>query len=159
MDHLLAAVDLGSNSFRLSIGRVVQQDDIAHIYAVDRLKESVQLAAGLDADNNLDDASIARAVAVLKRYGERLKGFDPEHVRAVATSTFRVAKNVDVLLPLAEEALGFPIEIIAGQEEARLIFTGVANELPPSNDRRLVMEAQPSSSSDAVLNRCNCHHC
>lgn len=152
MNHLLAAVDLGSNSFRLSIGRVVQQDDIAHIYAVDRLKESVQLAAGLNADNILDDASIERAVTVLKRYGERLKGFDPDHVRAVATSTFRVAKNVDVLLPLAEAALGFPIEVIAGQEEARLIFTGVANELPPSNDRRLVMDIG-GGSTEFIIGR------
>lgn len=140
MDHLLAAVDLGSNSFRLSIGRVVQQDDIAHIYAVDRLKESVQLAAGLGPDDILDDASIARAITVLRRYGERLNGFHPDRVRAVATSTFRVAKNVNVLLPLAEEALGFPIEVIAGQEEARLIFSGVANELPPSQNRRLVID-------------------
>ena len=152
MNHLLAAVDLGSNSFRLSIGRVVQQDDIAHIYAVDRLKESVQLAAGLDADDMLDDASIERALTVLRRYGERLKGFDPEHVRAVATSTFRVAKNVDVLLPLAEEALGFPIEIIAGQEEARLIFTGVANELPPSQNRRLVIDIG-GGSTEFIIGR------
>ena len=152
MNHLLAAVDLGSNSFRLSIGRVVQQDDIAHIYAVDRLKESVQLAAGLDADDRLDDASIERALTVLRRYGERLKGFDPEHVRAVATSTFRVAKNIDVLLPLAEEALGFPIEIIAGQEEARLIFTGVANELPPSANRRLVIDIG-GGSTEFIIGR------
>ena len=152
MNHLLAAVDLGSNSFRLSIGRVVQQDDIAHIYAVDRLKESVQLAAGLDADNRLDEASMQRALTVLKRYGERLKGCDPDHVRAVATSTFRVAKNVSVLLPLAEEALGFPIEIISGQEEARLIFAGVANELPPSKERRLVIDIG-GGSTEFIIGR------
>ncbi|HCN70993.1 MAG TPA: exopolyphosphatase [Pusillimonas sp.] len=140
MDHLLAAVDLGSNSFRLSIGRVVQQDNIAHIYAVDRLKESVRLAAGLGPENRLDNASIERALTILRRYGERLKGFDPDHVRAVATSTFRVARNVDEILPRAEEALGFPIEVISGQEEARLIFSGVANELPPSDNKRLVID-------------------
>lgn len=152
MDHLLAAVDLGSNSFRLSIGRVVQQDNLAHVYAVDRLKESVQLAAGLDDENNLDAASIERAVAVLRRYGERLNGFDPDHVRAVATSTFRVAKNVDALLPLAEEALGFPIEVIAGQEEARLIFSGVANELPPSQEKRLVIDIG-GGSTEFIIGR------
>ncbi|RIY40710.1 Ppx/GppA phosphatase family protein [Neopusillimonas maritima] len=140
MDHLLAAVDLGSNSFRLSIGRVVQQDNIAHIYAVDRLKESVRLAAGLGPDNRLDNASIERALTILRRYGERLKGFDPDRVRAVATSTFRVARNVDEILSRAEEALGFPIEVISGQEEARLIFSGVANELPPSDNKRLVID-------------------
>jgi exopolyphosphatase/guanosine-5'-triphosphate,3'-diphosphate pyrophosphatase len=140
MDHLLAAVDLGSNSFRLSIGRVVQQDNVAHIYAVDRLKEPVRLAAGLGPDNILDEPAIERALTVLRRYGERLQGFDPDYVRAVATSTFREARNLEDILPRAEAALGFPIEVIAGQEEARLIFSGVANELPPSDSRRLVID-------------------
>jgi len=140
MDQLLAAVDLGSNSFRLSIGRVVQHNGVAHIYAVDRLKESVRLAAGLDADNVLDEESIERAITVLKRYGERLAGFPQHSVRAVATNTFRVARNVADFLPRAEQALGFPIEVIAGHEEARLIFSGVANELPPSENQRLVVD-------------------
>lgn len=140
MDQLLAAVDLGSNSFRLSIGRVVQQEGNAQIYAVDRLKESVRLAAGLGSDNILDDESIERAITVLKRYGERLAGFPQHNVRAVATNTFRVARNVAKFLPQAEKALGFPIEVIAGHEEARLIFSGVANELPPSDDQRLVID-------------------
>ncbi|HEY9278655.1 MAG TPA: exopolyphosphatase [Eoetvoesiella sp.] len=140
MDYLLAAVDLGSNSFRLSIGRVVQQDGIAQIYAIDRLKESARLAAGLSRNNILDEAAIERAITVLKRYGERLEGFHPNRVRAVATNTFRVARNVDDILPRAEAALGFPIEVIAGQEEARLIYSGVANELPPSDNKRLVID-------------------
>lgn len=140
MDPLLAAVDLGSNSFRLSIGRVVQQEGNAQIYAVDRLKESVRLAAGLDASNVLAEDAIERAIAVLHRYGERLAGFPEHSVRAVATNTFRVARNVSEFLPRAEKALGFPIEIIAGHEEARLIFSGVANELPPSPNRRLVID-------------------
>lgn len=140
MDHLLAAVDLGSNSFRLSIGRVVQQDGIAHIYAIDRLRESARLAAGLDEHNRLDDEAIERAISILKRFGERLAGFRPDRVRAVATNTFRVATNADAVLPLAQQALGFPIEIISGNEEARLIFSGVTNELPPSSDNRLVID-------------------
>ncbi|CAM5435302.1 Ppx/GppA phosphatase family protein [Eoetvoesiella caeni] len=140
MDQLLAAVDLGSNSFRLSIGRVVQHEGNAQIYAVDRLKESVRLAAGLGPDNVLDDESIERAITVLKRYGERLSGFPQHNVRAVATNTFRVARNVAQFLPRAEKALGFPIEVIAGHEEARLIFSGVANELPPSDNQRLVID-------------------
>ncbi|MFW7343043.1 exopolyphosphatase [Pollutimonas sp. H1-120] len=140
MDHLLAAVDLGSNSFRLSIGRVVQQDGIAQIYAIDRLKESVRLAAGLDDQKIINEEAIARAITVLKRFGERLAGFHPNCVRAVATNTFRIARNVDQILPRAEEALGFPIEVIAGQEEARLIFSGITNELPPSANRRLMID-------------------
>ena len=90
MDHLLAAVDLGSNSFRLSIGRVVQQDGKAQIYAIDRLKESVRLAAGLGDDKVIDEEAIERAITVLKRFGELLHGFHPNRVRAVATNTFRI---------------------------------------------------------------------
>ena len=140
MDHQLAAVDLGSNSFRLSVGRVVQQNGVAHIYAIDKLRESVRLAGGLDDNECLDEETIARAIAVLERFGERLAGFHPNSVRAVATNTFRVARNLDQILPRAEAALGFPIEVISGQEEARLIFTGISNELPPSQNRRLMID-------------------
>jgi len=140
MDSLLAAVDLGSNSFRLSIGRVVQQDGIAQIFQVDRLKETVRLAAGLDADLYLDEITITRAISVLERFGERLRNFPENRVRAVATNTFRVARNAHALLVRAEAALGFPIEVISGQEEARLIFSGVAHSLPPQDAKRLVVD-------------------
>jgi len=132
MDNLLAAVDLGSNSFRLSIGRVEQQDGMAHLYTVDNLRESVQLAAGLDDNNRLDEAAIARAIVALQRFGERLAGFSASHVRAVATNTFRVASNIAQVLPVAQQALGFPIAVISGREEARLIYLGVANGEFPS---------------------------
>jgi len=140
MDHLLAAVDLGSNSFRLSIGRVTQQEGSEQIYQIDRLKETVRLAAGLDADKRLSPEAIDRAVAVLERFGERLRSFHPNRVRAVATNTFRVARNTADFLPRAEAALGFPIEVIAGREEARLIFSGVVHTLPPSVNKRLVID-------------------
>lgn len=140
MEHLLAAVDLGSNSFRLSIGRVVVQNGTKHIYQIDRLKETVRLAAGLNSAKMLDDESIERAIQVLHRFGERLRSFHPERVRAVATNTFRVARNVPDFLPRAEQALGFPIEVIAGREEARLIYTGVSHTLPVSTDKRLVID-------------------
>lgn len=141
MDYLLAAVDLGSNSFRLSVGRVVQHDGIAQIYAIDRLKEHVRLAAGLQPPGNvLDEDAIQRAIASLKRFGERIGGFHPNRVRAVATNTLRIAANAREVLPRLEDALGFPIEIISGQEEARLIFTGISHELPPSPYRRLMID-------------------
>jgi len=136
----LAAVDLGSNSFRLSIGRVVQQDGITQIFQVDRLKETVRLAAGLNADGQLDHDTIARAVNVLERFGERLRGFPAHHVRAVATNTFRVARNTPEVLVRAEAALGFPIDVISGQEEARLIFSGVVHSLPRLDAKRLVVD-------------------
>ncbi|TAL89779.1 MAG: exopolyphosphatase [Candidimonas sp.] len=152
MDQLLAAVDLGSNSFRLSIGRVVQNEGMAQIYAIDRLKESVRLAAGLGPDKRLNQEAIDRAITALKRFGERISGFHPDRVRAVATNTFRVARNVAEFLPRAEAALGFPIEVIAGQEEARLIFSGVANELAPSANRRLVIDIG-GGSTELIIGR------
>lgn len=140
MDHLLAAVDIGSNSFRLSIGRVVKQEGGLQIYQIDRLKETVRLAAGLDQDKRLSQDAIERAIAVLGRFGERLRSFHPSRVRAVATNTFRVARNTAEFLPRAEAALGFPIEVIAGREEARLIYLGVAHSLPASSNKRLVID-------------------
>ncbi len=140
MEHLLAAVDLGSNSFRLSIGRVAEQNGVKHIYQIDRLKETVRLAAGLNASKMLNDESIERAIEVLGRFGERLRSFHPDRVRAVATNTFRVARNVPDFLPRAEAALGFPIEVIAGREEARLIYAGVSHTLPVSDEKRLVID-------------------
>ena len=152
MEHLLAAVDLGSNSFRLSIGRVAEQNGAKHIYQIDRLKETVRLAAGLSPAKILDDESVERAIEVLKRFGERLRSFHPDRVRAVATNTFRVARNVADFLPRAEEALGFPIEVIAGREEARLIYSGVSHTLPISNDRRLVVDIG-GGSTEVIIGR------
>ena len=132
----IAAVDLGSNSFRLEIGRVV--DD--QIYHLDTLKEPVRLASGLNSDKFLDDSAQQRALATLSRFGERLRGFQPDAVRVVATNTLRVAKNARTFIPLAEAALGFPIEVIGGREEARLIYIGAAHALPPARHKRLVID-------------------
>ncbi len=151
MNNLLAAVDLGSNSFRLLIGRASGEGG-GQIYPVDRMKETVRLAAGLGPDRTLDDAAVNRAVEVLSRFGERLRSFHPDRVRAVATNTFRVATNVADFLPLAEAALGFPIEVIAGREEARLIFSGVTHALPPSPSRRLVVDIG-GGSTEFIIGR------
>ena len=140
MEHLLAAVDLGSNSFRLAIGRVHDENGVRQIYQIDRLKETVRLAAGLDENKVLSDEAIDKALTILKRFGERLESFHPDRVRAVATNTFRVARNTPEIIPRAEAALGFPIEVIAGREEARLIYTGVNHTLPASDAKRLVMD-------------------
>jgi exopolyphosphatase/guanosine-5'-triphosphate,3'-diphosphate pyrophosphatase len=140
MEHLLAAVDLGSNSFRLAIGRVHEENGVRQIYQIDRLKETVRLAAGLDQNKVLSDEAIEKALNILKRFGERLDSFHPDRVRAVATNTFRVARNAPEIMPSAEAALGFPIEVIAGREEARLIYTGVNHTLPASDNKRLVVD-------------------
>ena len=132
----IAAVDLGSNSFRLQVARV--EDD--HIYPLDSLKATVRLAAGLNHDKSLTEDAQDRALISLKRFGERLRGMPMDSVRAVGTNTLRVAKNSDAFLRKAQKALGFPIEVVAGQEEARLIYLGVAHGLPLQRDRRLVVD-------------------
>ena len=132
----VAAVDLGSNSFRLQVARV--EDD--QLYPLDSLKDTVRLAAGLGEDRTLDQDTCNRALASLGRFGERLRGLPHDAVRAVGTNTFRIAKNAQEFLHQAEAALGFPIEIIAGREEARLIYLGVSHDLPASNDKRLVVD-------------------
>ncbi|MEO8136533.1 MAG: exopolyphosphatase [Betaproteobacteria bacterium] len=132
----LAAVDLGSNSFHLQVVRVVD----GHIYELDSIKEPVRLAAGLDSDKRLSEPAQETALACLNRFGERLRGFAPEAVRAVGTNALRVARNTKSFLSRAEKVLGFPIEIIAGREEARLIYLGVAHSLPVSQDHRLVVD-------------------
>ena len=138
--HLLASVDLGSNSFRLIVGRVEETPAGAQIYQVDALREPVRLAAGLSADKMLDRASQVRGWDALKRFGERLRDFHPDHVRAVATNTLRVAKNAPEFLGEAQSALGFPIEVIAGREEARLIYAGAAHSVPAISGKRLVVD-------------------
>ena len=132
----LAAVDLGSNSFHLQVGRVV--DD--QIYLLDNLRDSIRLGAGLTRDRRIDQATQARALEALARFGERLRGFPRAAVRAVGTSALRTAKNAKAFLAEAETTLGFPIEVIFGREEARLIYLGVAHSLAPSAERRLVID-------------------
>ena len=132
----LAAVDLGSNSFHLLVGRIVD----GQIYPLDTLREQTQLGAGLTADKRLDRASQARALEVLAQFRERLRGLPRDAVRAVGTNALRIAKNSGAFLREARETLGFPIEVIAGREEARLIYLGVAQALPPAENKRLVVD-------------------
>jgi exopolyphosphatase / guanosine-5'-triphosphate,3'-diphosphate pyrophosphatase len=132
----LAAVDLGSNSFHLEIGRVVGQQ----IYPLDALREVVRLGAGLTAEKRIDRATQAAALAALAKFAERLRGFARQGVRAVGTNALRVAKNSGQFLREARAILGFPIEVISGREEARLIYLGVAHALPVSAQRRLVVD-------------------
>jgi len=132
----LAAVDLGSNSFHLEIGRVVD----GQVYPLDAVREAVRLGAGLTAEKRIDRAKQAAALEALAKFGERLRGFARSAVRAVGTNTLRVAKNAPQFLREARAALGFPIEVISGREEARLIYLGVAHSLPVSAQRRLVVD-------------------
>lgn len=132
----LAAVDLGSNSFHLQIARVL--DD--QVYMLDSLREPVRLGGGLTRDRRIDRRTRARAMAALERFAERLRGFPRGSVRAVGTSALRTARNAPALLAQAERILGFPVEVIFGREEARLIYLGVAHALAASEERRLVVD-------------------
>lgn len=134
--NMLATVDLGSNSFRLQIC----QNNNGQPQVIENIKKMVRLAGGLDTQKNLDLPSQQRALDCLAQFGERLRGFSSENVRVVATNTFRVAKNIGEFLPQAEAALGFPIEIIAGREEARLIYTGVVHTYPNNGQKMLVID-------------------
>ena len=133
---LLAAVDLGSNSFRLEIGRL----DHGQIRRTEYLKETVRQGNGLDEARNLTADAMQRGWDCLARFGERLRGFRKSQVRAVATQTLREARNRTAFLAKANQVLGFPIEVISGREEARLIYQGVAHLLPQSDERRLVVD-------------------
>ena len=132
----LAAVDLGSNSYRLEIGHL----DHGQIHRTEYLKETVRQGNGLDEERNLTPEAMQRGWDCLARFGERLAGFKRHHVRAVATQTLREARNRAEFLGRAQQILGFPIDVISGREEARLIYQGVAHSLPQSSERRLVVD-------------------
>jgi exopolyphosphatase/guanosine-5'-triphosphate,3'-diphosphate pyrophosphatase len=144
----LAVVDLGSNSFRLEIGRVEGDQ----IYRQDTWRETLRFGAGLDGDGRITPTAMKAALDCLARFRERLSGLHPSAVRAVGTNTFRVAKNAREFLRLAERALGFPIDVIGGHEEARLIYLGVAHVLPPSTAPRLVIDIG-GGSTEFIIGR------
>lgn len=132
----LAAIDLGSNSFRLEIAQL----DHGLLKRREYLKETVRQGNGLDAERNLTADAMQRGWDCLGRFAERLAGFKKNQVRAVATQTLREARNREVFLERAQQILGFPIDVISGREEARLIYQGVVHLLPQSNERRLVVD-------------------
>jgi exopolyphosphatase/guanosine-5'-triphosphate,3'-diphosphate pyrophosphatase len=134
---LLAAIDLGSNSFHMVVARYV----LGQLRIVDRIKESVRLAEGLDGRGGLSPEVMPRALECLARFGQRLSAIPPHRVRAIATNTVRALDNPQMFLMPAETALGHGIDVVAGREEARLIYLGVANGSPPAEGkRRLVMD-------------------
>ncbi len=134
--EMVAAVDLGSNSFHMLVAALRN----GSLTVIDRLREAVRLGAGLDAERSLTAEAQIRALDCLERFGQRVRDMPPGSVRAVGTNTFRVAANAQQFLHRAEHALGHPIEIISGAEEARLIYQGVAASLAVDGKRRLVMD-------------------
>ena len=134
--ELVAAVDLGSNSFHM----IVCSINKGQLKTLDRLREMVRLASGLNHKNVLDEPTQQRALACLERFGQRIQNFPESNVRIVGTNTLRTAKNAEQFLQKAEIAIGYPIHIISGIEEARLIYQGVAHSLQSNANRRMVMD-------------------
>lgn len=146
MPESVAAIDLGSNSFHLVVARLVD----GQVHVIDKLKERVQLAGGLDDANRLSESAQMRALACLQRFGQRLRTLHPKKVRVVATNTLRRAVNGSTFRALAEAALGCPVEIVSGHEEARLIYLGVTHGKDDAGARRLVVDIGGGSTECIV---------
>ncbi|MBL8784520.1 MAG: Ppx/GppA family phosphatase [Deltaproteobacteria bacterium] len=146
--EILAAVDLGSNSFHLAVARVVGRG----LTTIDSVQERVQLAAGLGDDRVLDEAAQERGLAALERFGQRLRHASSAVVRAVGTDTLRIAVNAQSFLERAAQVLGHPIEVLSGEEEARLIYRGVAQSMPTEAEpvRQLVIDIG-GGSTECIL--------
>ena len=144
----MAALDLGSNSFHL----IVAHDTNGRLQVVDRIKEMVRLAEGLSNGNRLAAPVASRAMHCLERFGQRLRDLHRDNVRIVGTNTLRKARNAARFLDRAQDALGHPVEVISGREEARLIYHGVSNTLEDSDDRRLVVDIG-GGSTELILGR------
>ncbi len=146
LPKVVAAVDLGSNSFHMKVAQVVD----GHIHVVDRLKEMVRLAAGLDEKKRLEREAMDRAMQCLERFGQRLRDVPAEGVRVVGTNTLRRARNSRAFLKRGAQALGHRIEVISGIEEARLIYSGVSHSVPQDHAQRLVVDIGGGSTEVIV---------
>lgn len=144
--EVIAAIDLGSNSFHM----VVADNHDGRLKIIDRLREMVRLSAGLDNSQQINEEAAARALACLERFGQRLRDMHADSVRAIGTNALRRAKNTGQFLRAAEAALGHPIEIISGIEEARLIYQGTNYAISRPNDRRLVIDIGGGSTEIIV---------
>ena len=144
--QIVAAIDLGSNSFHMIIAEVIN----GRVQIIERIKEKVQLGAGLDEAMRLTDEATTRALDCLARFAQRLRGMAPTHVRVAGTNTLCVATNGPKVMAQAEAILGYPIEVIAGREEARLIYTGVAHGYADAQERRLVLDIGGGSTECVI---------
>ncbi len=137
-----AAVDLGSNSFHLIVARY----EHGQLQLIDRLREMVRLAEKMDEEGRVADEARDRALECLARFGERLRGIPLEQVRALATNTLRRSRDPRAFLLSAEAALGHPVEVISGHEEARLIYVGVSHDIAAGETKRLVVDIDGGST-------------
>lgn len=141
----IAAIDLGSNSFHMVIARIVN----GALQVLGRLKQRVHLADGFDSNNMLSEEAMERGIACLALFAERLQGFPEENVCIVGTHSLRQAANAEEFLKRAAKVIPYPIEIISGHEEARLIFMGVAHT-QPEKGRKLVIDIGGGSTEMVI---------
>ena len=146
---LVAAIDMGSNSFHMVVARLVYGE----IRTLEKMGEKVQLGAGLDKNNCLTEETMQRGLACLGRFAQRLSGMPPKAVQIVGTNALRVARNARQFMARAEKVLGYPVEIIAGREEARLIYLGVSHTLSDDSGRRLVVDIGGGSTEFIIGER------
>lgn len=152
--EVVAAVDLGSNSFHMIVARVAD----GNVHVLDRLRETVRLAGGLDERNQINQATVTRALETLCRFGQRVQELPPGSVRAVGTNTLRKARNSAQFLTQAQRCLGHPIEVIGGREEARLIYLGVSHCVAQHEGHRLVVDIGGGSTEVIIGERFNALH-
>ncbi|GGC09545.1 exopolyphosphatase [Marinobacterium zhoushanense] len=148
-DKLMAAIDLGSNSFHIVVARVADGE----LKPIDVMSEKVQLGAGLDANSYLSEEAQQRGLECLSRFAQRVSELPRSAIRVVATNALREAKNRTEFITRAQRVMGTPIEVIAGREEARLVYLGVAHTLADDNDRRLVIDIGGGSTEFIIGSR------
>lgn len=150
---LLAAIDIGSNSFHL----VIAKEEHGEIRIIEKLGDKVQLAAGIGDDKKLSEEAIVRGLDSLTRFSERLTQVPKSRTRIVATNALRVAKNRKAFIKRAEEIIHKKIEVIAGREEARLIYLGVSHSLADDGGKRLVVDIGGGSTEFIIGERFEPH--
>ena len=146
---LIAAIDLGSNSFHM----VVAKADSGEIRILERLGEKVQLAAGIDDARQLSEEAMQRGLDCLKRFAQLINGLPLGAVRIVGTNALREARNRGEFIRRAEGILGHPVEVISGREEARLIYLGVSHTLADTPGKRLVADIGGGSTEFIIGQR------
>ena len=144
----MAAIDMGSNSFHM----VVARHSAGEIRPVQKLAEKVMLASGLNDANELDEKAFQRGLDCLRRFADCLEGIDPKFVRCVGTNTLRQATNGHEFLRQARSILECPIDVVAGREEARLIYLGVSHSLASQQGNRLVFDIG-GGSTEFIIGR------
>jgi exopolyphosphatase/guanosine-5'-triphosphate,3'-diphosphate pyrophosphatase len=149
LPETVAAIDLGSNSFHMIVARLEESGTLS---VIDRLRENVRLGGGLDNKGKINEAAQERAFECLETFAQRIRDLPQSAVRVAGTNTLRVAKNSRAFVEQAEEILNHPIEIIAGREEARLIYLGVAHGLATKEGKRLVVDIG-GGSTEFIIGR------